>query len=72
MTTPNNNYSSLVWYFSILVILAIACRILSDVIFAKLSQNTIAKMREIISERIACASFRQIEVLGGRAARTKP
>ncbi|NHB63599.1 cyclic peptide export ABC transporter [Photorhabdus sp. RW14-46] len=64
LVTPSNNYSSLVWYFSILVILAIACRIFSDVIFAKLGQNTIAKMREIISERIASASFRQIEMLG--------
>ncbi|MCC8368301.1 cyclic peptide export ABC transporter [Xenorhabdus sp. PB61.4] len=64
LITSSDNYSSLAWYFSILVILAIACRILGDVLFTKLSQNTMAKMREIISERIACASFRQIEVLG--------
>ncbi|WP_338883172.1 cyclic peptide export ABC transporter [Xenorhabdus sp. TH1] len=64
VTNPSDNYSSLAWYFGILAVLAITCRILSGVIFAKLSQNTMAKMRQLISERVARAPFRQIELLG--------
>ncbi|NHB98652.1 cyclic peptide export ABC transporter [Photorhabdus stackebrandtii] len=70
VTTSNDNYSSLAWYFGILAVLAIACRILSGVIFAKLSQNTMAKMRELISERVTRAPFRQIEVLGASRAQS--
>ncbi|WP_350307344.1 cyclic peptide export ABC transporter [Photorhabdus viridis] len=70
VTTANDSYSSLAWYFGILAVLAIACRILSGVIFAKLSQNTMAKMRELISERVTRASFRQIEVLGSSRAQS--
>ncbi|WP_340614397.1 cyclic peptide export ABC transporter [Xenorhabdus thailandensis] len=64
VTIPKESYSSLAWYFGILVVLAITCRILSGVIFAKLSQNTIAKMRQLISERVVSAPFRQIELFG--------
>ncbi|AKH62654.1 MULTISPECIES: cyclic peptide export ABC transporter [Photorhabdus] len=70
VTTANDSYSSLAWYFGILAVLAIACRILSGVIFAKLSQNTMAKMRELISERVTRAPFRQIEVLGASRAQS--
>ncbi|MDX7998632.1 cyclic peptide export ABC transporter [Xenorhabdus sp. Reich] len=70
VTTSDDNYSSLAWYFGILAVLAIACRILSGVIFAKLSQNTMAKMRELISERVTRAPFRQIEVLGASRAQS--
>ncbi|MBD2805074.1 cyclic peptide export ABC transporter [Xenorhabdus sp. ZM] len=70
VTTSNDSYSSLAWYFGILAVLAISCRILSGVIFAKLSQNTMAKMRELISERVARAPFRQIEVLGASRAQS--
>ncbi|CDG17992.1 cyclic peptide export ABC transporter [Xenorhabdus doucetiae] len=70
VTTANDNYGLFAGYFAILAVLAIACRILSGVIFAKLSQNTMAKMRELISERIARAPFRQIEELGASRAQS--
>ncbi|PHM75064.1 cyclic peptide export ABC transporter [Xenorhabdus kozodoii] len=70
LATSSGNHTSLIWYFSILVVVAIVCRVLSGVIFAKLSQGTMAKMRELISDRVACASFRQIEMLGASRAQS--
>ncbi|MDR0218661.1 MAG: cyclic peptide export ABC transporter [Enterobacteriaceae bacterium] len=70
VTTSGESYQRLAGYFCIMVVLAIACRILSGVVFARLSQNTMARMRELISERVALASLRQIEILGASRAQS--
>ncbi|MEI7185871.1 cyclic peptide export ABC transporter [Pectobacterium carotovorum] len=70
LLTHTDDYAPLAWYFAILTVLAIACRILSGVIFARLSQGTMAKMRELISSRVARAPFRQIEELGASRAQS--
>lgn len=67
---PAADYVPLASYFALLTVLAIACRIFSSVIFARLSQGTMAKMRELISLRVARAPFRQIEKLGASRAQS--
>ncbi|WP_446469019.1 cyclic peptide export ABC transporter [Xenorhabdus stockiae] len=70
VTTSGNSYHLLAVYFCIIAVLAIVSHVMSGVIFARLSQNTIARMREFISERITRAPFRQIEILGASRAQS--
>lgn len=70
LLTGQENYTSLAGYFGVLIVVAIICRILSGVIFARLSQGTMAQMRKLISDRVARAPFRQIETLGASRAQS--
>ncbi|EKS6645659.1 cyclic peptide export ABC transporter [Enterobacter hormaechei] len=64
LTTSIDNYPFFFGYFCILATIVISCRVLSGIMFAKLNQDTMARMREFISERILSAPFNQIESLG--------
>ncbi|MGS0743752.1 cyclic peptide export ABC transporter [Glaciimonas sp. GG7] len=60
----------LAWRFAGLAILTLISRIVGGVLFARLSQGTMSKMREHISQRVASASFRDVETLGPARAQS--
>ena len=70
LTSPATGHAALAWSFAVLAVLALASRVLGGVVFASLSQGTMARMREHISARVASAPFRQIETLGASRAQS--
>jgi len=70
LTAPTIDHTSLAWRFAVLAVLALGSRVLGGVVFAELSQGTMAKMREHISARVASAPFRQVETLGASRAQS--
>lgn len=50
--------------FAALAVLTLLSRIVSGVLFAQLSQNTMSKIREYIAQRVIDASFFDVETLG--------
>lgn len=70
LNSTETNYHALAGYFILLTVVTISCRVLSGIFFARLSQGTMARMRKLISYRVACASFRQIEKLGASRAQS--
>ncbi|MBI6548981.1 cyclic peptide export ABC transporter [Xenorhabdus sp. VLS] len=70
LNASGDEHVSLAWRFGLLALLALISRVFGGVVFAKLSQGTMAKMREHISTRVACAPFRQIEILGTSRAQS--
>ncbi|TPG63831.1 cyclic peptide export ABC transporter [Pseudomonas arsenicoxydans] len=70
LIAPSDEHTRLGWSFSVIAVLALICRVLGGVMFSKLSQGTMAKMREHISARVAHAPLRQIEMLGAARAQS--
>ncbi len=70
LTTTGDDHLALAWRFALLALLALGSRVLGGVVFADLSQGTMAKMREHISARVASAPFRQVETLGASRAQS--
>ncbi|KZE25393.1 cyclic peptide export ABC transporter [Crenobacter luteus] len=70
LTAPPAELSGLAWRFVALAVLALVSRVVGGVVFAQLSQGTMAKMRKHISARVALAPFRQVETLGAPRAQS--
>ncbi|WP_432721081.1 cyclic peptide export ABC transporter [Jeongeupia wiesaeckerbachi] len=70
LTGTASDHRTLAWGFGALALLALGSRVLGGVVFAELSQGTMAKMREHISARVARAPFRQVETLGASRAQS--
>ena len=70
ITTSPDALVPLAWKFAALAVLTLISRIVGGVLFAQLSQNTMGKMREHISRRVASASFRDVETLGAARAQS--
>ena len=70
ITTPVAALAPLAWRFAVLAVLTLLSRIVGGVLFAQLSQSTMGKMREHISQRVAEADFRDLETLGPARAQT--
>ena len=70
ITAPSEGLSALAWRFAALAVLTLVSRIVSGVLFARLSQTTMGKMREHISQRVAHAAFRDLETLGAARAQS--
>ena len=70
ITTPAESLAPLAWRFAALAVLTLVSRIVGGVLFARLSQSTMARMREHISQRVAQASFRDLETLGPARAQS--
>ena len=56
--------SSLAWRFALCAVVALATRVLSGVLFARLSQDTMAQLREHVARRVARAELRDVERIG--------
>jgi len=70
LTTSPDALIPLAWRFAGLAVLTLVSRIVGGVLFAQLSQGTMSKMREHISERVAAASYRDVETLGAARAQS--
>lgn len=70
LTATPEALTPLAWKFAGLAVLTLVSRILGGVLFAQLSQGTMSKMREHISQRVASASYRDVEKLGAARAQS--
>ncbi len=64
LSQPSSADSSLAWRFALCAIVALATRIVSGVLFARLSQDTMAQLRERVARRVATAELRDVERIG--------
>lgn len=70
LNAPAGNLSSRVVLFALTCVIAIAAKAGAGVLFARISQNTLAMLRERLAQRIATAPLRTVESLGAERAQT--
>jgi putative pyoverdin transport system ATP-binding/permease protein len=64
LSQPSLADSSLAWRFAFCAVIALATRVVSGVLFARLSQDTMAQLRERVAKRVATAELRDVERIG--------
>ncbi|WP_323118190.1 cyclic peptide export ABC transporter [Burkholderia alba] len=64
LSQPSAADSSLAWRFALCAVIALATRVVSGVLFARLSQDTMAQLREHVARRVARAELRDVERIG--------
>lgn len=67
---PAQNQTQRAIYFAAICVVAIAAKAGAGMLFARISQNTLAALRERLAQRIANAPLRTIETLGAERAQT--
>jgi putative ATP-binding cassette transporter len=64
LSVPSSADSALAWRFALCAIVALMTRVISGVLFARLSQDTMAQLREHVAQRVAAAELRDVERIG--------
>lgn len=70
LVLDRTGYGALAITFGALSVLALVGRVLSGVVFARLSQGTMARMRAYVSQHVARAPLRQVEAIGASRAQS--
>ncbi|AET94444.1 putative siderophore biosynthesis related ABC transport protein (plasmid) [Burkholderia sp. YI23] len=64
LSTTASADASLAWRFALCAVVALITRVISGVLFARLSQDTMAQLREHVARRVAAAELRDVERIG--------
>lgn len=64
LSEPQAADASLAWRFGLCAVIALVTRIVTGVLFARLSQDTMAQLREHVARRVAAAELQDVERIG--------
>ena len=64
LSQPGAADASLAWRFALCAVIALVTRIVSGTLFARLSQDTMARLRVHLARRVGAAELRDIERIG--------
>ncbi|SAK43757.1 siderophore biosynthesis related ABC transport protein [Caballeronia hypogeia] len=64
LSAPASSDGTLAWRFALCAVVALCTRVVSGVLFARLSQDTMAQLREHVARRVAAAELRDVERIG--------
>ncbi|MDR5767263.1 MULTISPECIES: cyclic peptide export ABC transporter [unclassified Caballeronia] len=64
LSTPSSADGALAWRFALCAVIALFTRVVSGVLFARLSQDTMAQLREHVARRVVAAELRDVERIG--------
>jgi putative pyoverdin transport system ATP-binding/permease protein len=64
LSTPTSADGALAGRFALCAVIALLTRVISGVLFARLSQDTMAQLREHVARRVASAELRDVERIG--------
>jgi putative ATP-binding cassette transporter len=68
LTATETELARLAWMFVGICLLTLVSRVLGSLLFARLSQGTMSRLRQYVSRRVSGASYRHTELLGAARA----
>ena len=65
LTALGSDRAAIALRFALLVVVAVITRTLSNILFHRLSQSVLARLRRFVTDRVLASGYRQLEATGG-------